>query len=234
MIPFVAMSVILALSFSLFLFNTFSGFREFFNHSQSLNLWDTMTLAATNRVTRETNNFLIALRESLLDSIQSYNTSNAQVDTNLNAERASIVRDYLSKLELGSRNNELTNTIEFGLHPYDNSAASDYSKTYEATLVHSDYLPTKTNDTDKSYASSLITDQQILTKLDIHELESKILDGDKLIIDSALLSELLDLDSFKLIEANQALFNIELRNDGLGFNNLPNGIEVDITTSSQT
>ena len=234
MIPFVVMAVMLAVSFSLFLFNTFTGFRDFHNRSQSMSLWDTMTLASTNRVVRETNSFLAALRESLLSSIKSYDPSNGRLDASFNAARITLIQDYLAKLDLNSQDSPLKHTIEFGLHPYDNKGSKNYSDSYNATLVHSDYVPVKLHDTDKSYASSLVTDEKVSTKLSINDLQSTTIDGDNLKISSELLAKLVDVDSFKLIESNQGLFNIEIRDDGLGLNNLPNGIEINITTSSQT
>lgn len=236
MIPFAALAVIIAVSFSLFLFNTFTSFKNFHQQSKVLGLWDTMTLASTNRVVHETNEFLAALRESLLASIKSYDPSSGNVDTSLNAQRLTIIQDYLSKLDL-SANSPLKNTIEFGLHPYNNQGSKNYSDAYSTTLVHSDYLPIKVNENDKAYSSSLITDNQVSEKVDINELESEILDGDKLIISADLLAKLVDADSLQLIEANPELFNMKISDDGLSMNNLPNGIEINITTkvaSSQT
>ncbi len=236
MMPFAALAVIIAVSFSLFLFNTFTSFKNFHQQSKVLSLWDTMTLASTNRVVHETNSFLAALKESLLQSIKSYDPSNGSVDTSLNSERITIIQDYLSKLDL-SANNPLKNTVEFGLHPYNNQGSKNYSDSYAATLVHSDYLPIKVNENDKAYSSSLITDNRVREKIDINELESEIIDGQKLIISSDLLAKLVDADSFNLIEANPGLFNIKISDEGLGLNNLPNGVEINITTkviSSQT
>jgi hypothetical protein len=236
MIPFAALAVIIAVSFSLFLFNTFTSFRDFHQQSKSLGLWDTMTLASTNRVVRETNSFLAALRDSLLQSIKSYDANNGRVDASFNAERINIIQDYLSKLDLNT-NSSLKNTIEFGLHPYNNQGSKNYSDSYSATLVHSNYLPMKLDEIGKTYTSSLLTDNQITAKINMDDLQSQIIDGDKLRIDSDLLAKLVDADSFKLIEANPGLFNIEISDDGLGLNNLPNGIEINITTkvpSSQT
>jgi hypothetical protein len=231
MIPFVAMAVIIAVSFSLFLFNTFTSFRDFHQRSQSMSLWDTMTLASTNRVVRETNSFLAALKDSLLKSIKSYNPNSGQVDSSLNAERISIIQDYLSKLDLKSQDSPLKYTIEFGLAPFDSKGSKNYSDAYTATLVHSDYVPVKLDDSAKSYASSLLTDQQVAAKLNIEDLESQIMTSDNLKISSDLLAKLVDADSLSLIKSNPGLFNIEIRDDGLNLNNLPNGIEVNITTS---
>lgn len=230
MIPFTAFAVIIAISFSLFLFNTFNSFKNFHQQSKSLSLWDTMVLASTNRVVYETNSFLAALKDSLLQSIKSYDPNSGRVDASLNAERVAIIQDYLSKLDLNT-NSALKNTIEFGLHPYNNQGSKNYSDSYSATLVHSDYLPIKVNDVDKTYASSLVIDDQVTTKINIDDLQSKITDSDKLIISSDLLAKLVDADSFQLIEANPGLFNIKISDDGLSLSKLPNGIEVNVTTT---
>jgi hypothetical protein len=231
MIPFVAMAVMIAVSFSLFLLNTFTNFRDFHQRSQSLSLWDTMTLASTNRVVRETNGFLASLRESLLTSIKSYDPLSGRIDSSLNAERISIIQDYLSKLDLRLQASPLKHTIEFGLSPFNNKGSKNYSDAYTATLVHSDYVPVKFDDNVKTYASSLLTDQQVATKLNIDDLESRVISNDTLRISSELLAKLVDADSYKLIEANPGLFNIEITNVGLNLDNLPNGIEVNVTTS---
>jgi hypothetical protein len=231
MIPFVAMAVMIAVSFSLFLFNTFTSFRDFHQRSQSLSLWDTMTLASTNRVVRETNSFLASLSESLLTSIKSYNPVSGQLDSSLNAERITMIQDYLSKLDLRLEASPLKHTIEFGLSPFDNKGSKNYSEAYTATLVHSDYIPVKLDANTKSYASSLLTDQQTITKLSVDDLESKFINNDTLRISSELLTKLVDADSYKLIEANPGLFNIEITDAGLNLNDLPNGIDVNVTTS---
>lgn len=234
MIPFVALAVIIAVSFSLLLFNTFSSFRNFHQQSKTLSLWDTMTLASTNRVIHETNSFLAALKDSLNKSVKSYDPSKKTVDVALNAERLTIIQDYLSKLDISAEDSPIKKTIEFGLHPYDNQGAKNYSDSFNATLIHSDYLPIKINEDDKTYTSSLVTDNQVSEKINVDELEDEMLDGDKFVISADLLAKLVDADAYNLIESNPALFNIEINNDGLSLDDLPNGVEVDVTTSSQT
>ncbi len=230
MIPFAAFAVMIAVSFSLFLFNTFGSFKNFYLQARSFSIWDTMTLAATNRVTRETNSFLLKLQDSLIKSLESFN--NGQVDSSLNQERLSLVNDYLAQLDLNT-NSPLKSTIEFGLQPFDNKGAKNYSNSYNASLVHSDYFNNETINADKNYASTLISNEHVARTFTVDDLESQIIAGDNLKISSDLLLGLVGQEALNTIQANQAVFNIEVTDAGMGLNNLPNGIQVDIITPIQ-
>lgn len=231
MIPFASFALLISITIVTFLFNSFQGFKSFHQSSKSLNLWDTAGLASATRVAKETNSMLLSLRDSLIASIESYNPNTGKTDENLITERLNILTNYFNNINLNNPKNILKNTIEYGLSPYNNQGYQKNYQNYQINLSHSDYLPMKFNPNDKSYASSLITNSQNSNTISIDELANQIIAGNNIKISQSLLNQLLESDQAILIQNHPELFGLIITNDGLSFDNLPNTIELDITTS---
>lgn len=211
-----------ALSLTLLAFNSFFSFQRFHNQVQPLNDWDTMALASSTRVSKITSNFLAALRDSLLASIDSYD--NGKVNKQLNSERLDLARDYFSDLQGAG----LKQTIEFGLNPYNKE--SNYQD-YQVELIHSDYLPAKFDKDGKNYASTLLSGGQEILAAAV-DADDYINDAN-LSLDSSLLDTLLDHESANFLRENSSLFGITVSDSGLALPKLANGLQVFITTSIQ-
>ncbi|MDD9898843.1 MAG: hypothetical protein OXU45_07580 [Candidatus Melainabacteria bacterium] len=210
-----------ALALTLLAFNSFFSFQGFHKQVQPLNDWDTMALASSTRVSKITSNFLLALRDSLLASIDSYDKG--EVDSKLNTERLTIVEEYFSDLQ----GKGLRNTIEFGLNPY---GKQDSYEDYQVELIHSDYLPAKFDEDGKSYASTLLSTGQ-KTKPAATDVDEYINEA-KLSLSSSLLDSLLGIKVADFVRDNSALLGITVSDSGLSLPVLANGLQVAIVTSS--
>lgn len=212
----------LATSFSVFLGQSYQNSQNYHLKTQSLSNFDTMSLAASSRVSKESNQFLLNLQNYLNSAI--LKRSKGQ---NINKdELREILTSYLKNVD-PTQVNQLNETIKFVINQ--DSQAKDL--TYTAQLLNSSYLPAKLSETSPSYISTLITKKQIEKFVDIKTIENFLV-GQNLKINPELLSALVSTPNYKLITANPSLFGLELSADGLSLGHLPNGILIEVAVEN--
>lgn len=231
MIPLNGLTLLISIALISFMLNTFQSLKNFYQQSHSLTTWDSTGLASATRIAKETNSMLLNFRDSLLESIASYDPNTGTTNQNYNNQRLTILKNYFANLDL-NHPSILKSTIEFGLSPYNNLGYHKNYRSYQAILSHSNYLPTKFNSNDKSYASSLVTNSNS-NIIALDNLEEQIIVNNNIKISSSLLNQLLENDQALLVENHPELFGLLIADDGLSVNNLPNAItmQVDILTN---
>ncbi|MEY3370745.1 MAG: hypothetical protein RLZZ361_1415 [Cyanobacteriota bacterium] len=214
----------LATSFSVFLGQSYQSSQNFHSKSQSLSNFDTMSLAASSRVSKESNQFLLDLQTYLNNSIK----AKSQGQTTNQEKLREIFNNYLKKIN-PSETNQLSETIKFVINQ--DTQAKDIS--YTAQLLNSSFLPAKLSETTPSYISTLITKKQIERFVDLNTLNN-FYKGSNLIISSELISTLIDPQDYKTIMQNPSQFGLEISSQGLGIVHLPNGILIELIVENES
>jgi hypothetical protein len=209
----------LAASFSVFLGQSYKTSQAYHSKVQSLSNFDTMSLAASSRVAKETNQFLIDLQNYLNKSLE----NKSQGQSIAKNQVREIFYEYLSKIN-PEETNQLNQTIDFVI----NQAPQAKDIIRETRLINSSYLPSKLSATSPSYISTLITNQQIQKFIDINSLDDYFLE-ENLKINSELIALLLNTQDYGSIISNPREFGLEISPQGLSLNDLPNGISIKLS-----
>jgi len=213
----------LAASFSVFLGQAYQNSQIYHNKAQNLSNFDTMSLAASSRVSKETNHFLLNLQNYLNESIK----AKSQGQKINQEELKNIFNNYLKNIN-PNEINQLNETIKFVI----NQSTDSKDLTYEAKLLNSTYLPTKLTSNHPGYISTLITQKQVKNYIDIYELKD-FYKGTNLLVSLDLISALVSPANLSLISSNPAQFGLEISSEGLSLNNLPNGVSLEIFANNQ-
>jgi hypothetical protein len=214
----------LATSFSVFLGQSYQNSQTYHSKVQSLSNFDTMSLAASTRVSKESNQFLLDLQNYLTDSIK----AKSQGQTISTEKLRVIFNNYLKNIN-PTETNQLSETIKFVI----NQAPEAKDITYTAQLLNSSFLPAKLLETSPSYISTLITKKQVERFIDLNALDN-FYKGTNLIISSELISQLVNPQSLKTIINNPGQFGLEIKSDGLTLSHLPNGILIEVVAENES
>ncbi|MBT6842814.1 MAG: hypothetical protein HOA17_03330 [Candidatus Melainabacteria bacterium] len=221
MFGFLILIITAAISVSFLTFNSFASLQTFHNQTQVVGDLDTVTLATTNRVNKITNAFLSDLRDSLIASIQAWDDQPLSLE--LKNARLALVQEYFTGLTDGS---QINSSIEFGLNP--NQTEQVAFQSYETSLIHSDYLPSKLDTSSQAYASSLIKSSEETSQASTDA--SEFITGETLAINPDLLTQLLDADSVQFVTEHLVSFGLSLAETGLALPKLANGISIQLVT----
>lgn len=214
----------LATSFSVFLGQSYQNSQTYHSKVQNLSNFDTMSLAASTRVSKESNQFLLDLQNYLNDSIK----AKSQGQTISTEKLRVIFNNYLKNIN-PTETNQLSETIKFVI----NQAPEAKDITYTAQLLNSSFLPAKLLETSPSYISTLITKKQVERFVDLNALDN-FYKGTNLIISSELISQLVNPQNLKTIINNPSQFGLEIKSDGLALNHLPNGILIEVVAENES
>lgn len=208
----------LATSFSVFLTQTYSSTHNFHRQNQAMMGFDTMSLAASTRVSKETNEFLADLQNYLKSAIQ------ARIDKQAinTSELQNIFNDYMDSIS-PSLDNQLNQTIKYVV----NKDASEGEKVYQITFINSSYLPAKLADADPSYVSTLVTQNDVERNISLQTLQSYF-DGSRLKIAQELLVQLVGEKNAAIIAADPSAFAVDLVGSGMNVSSLPNGLVIEV------
>jgi hypothetical protein len=214
----------LATSFSVFLGQSYQNSQIFHSKAQSLSNFDTMSLAASSRVSKESNQFLLDLQNYLNDSIK----TKAQGQKISTEKLRAIFNSYLKNIN-PTETNQLSETIKFVV----NQAPEAKDITYTAQLLNSSYLPSKLQESTPSYISTLITKKQVERFVDLNALNN-FYQGTNLKISSELIGQLVSAQNFKTIVNSPSQFGLEISSDGLSLAYLPNGILIEVVAENES
>jgi len=213
----------LATSFSVFLSQAYQNSQNYHNKVQSLSNFDTMSLAAASRVSKESNRFLADLQNYLNDSIQA--KSQGQ---NPNSENLEFLFNKFITSINPSASNQLNETINFVI----NQAPEAQDIKYQIQLLNSSYLPAQIFTTSPRYVSSLITQKQVEHFVDINSLNN-FYQNSQLKISPDLISALVSASNARIITADPSYFGLEVSSSGLDLKDLPNGLLIEISANSE-
>ena len=213
----------LATSFSVFLGQSYQNSQTYHSKVQSLSNFDTMSLAAASRVSKETNIFLLNLQTYLNNSIE----AKSQGQKINNAELENIFNNYLKNIN-PHEINQLNETIKFVI----NQVPDSKDLSYETQLLNSAYLPAKLSSNAPGYVSSLITQKQVEKYTSINELEN-FYRSPNLHINMELVSALVNPKNLSVIASHPEEFGLAISSDGLSVDNLPNGVSIKILNHNQ-
>jgi hypothetical protein len=180
--------------------------------------FDTMSLAASTRVSKETNDFLASLQLYFNSALT--NKSNKQVINTHELE--DIFNHYLDNIS-PSLNNQLNETIKFVVSK-DQSAKE---KVYQITLINSSYLPAKLAEADPSYVSTLVNQTDVERNISLETLHSYF-DGSHLKITQELLVQLVGEKNASKIAIDPGAYAIDLVSSGMNISSLPNGLIIEL------
>jgi hypothetical protein len=177
-----------------------------------------MSLAASTRVSKESNQFLLDLQNYLNDSIK----AKSQGQTISTEKLRIIFNNYLKNIN-PTETNQLSETIKFVI----NQAPEAKDISYSAQLLNSSYLPPKLQESSPSYISTLITKNQIEKFINLDAIDN-FYQGPNLRINSELISQILSPQNYKTIMNNPSLYGLEINSSGLSLSDFPNGILIEI------
>ena len=212
MIGLYSLIIAAGVAFSTFAITTFNGFSDFQSKTSQLIDYDTTALASSTRIAKESSKFLTDLKLSLNGS--SLSEASRPVE---------LINELIDDLELHSEN-QLNKTISYGLKG---------KQDYKIELIQSGYIPPKFKDSDKKYASVILSEversQSSLrahrSNLPIDDLYQFISDN-KLKISETLLSSLFSDDKVEELKAKQSERGLNIVYGGLSLENLPNGLKL--------
>ncbi len=215
-------AVFLVLILSSLLLSVYSSFKDFTRQSRSVFDMDIASLASSNYVAKQTNNYLYKLQQKLLERMtdfEQYRVGRSPDKTQESLARE-LKNDYLNFLQSLSLDEagDLKQTFYYG---FEKQASFENSN---ISLIHSDYLPGKLQASDQNYASTLVEDSQ-QEKLELDDLSS-FTDSGKLKISLALLEILVGQEYSQDIRNNDNFFGLWISDSGLDYSLLPNGIAV--------
>ena len=240
MIGFYSLVFAIGIAFSGFLITTYNGFSKFQSQTNQLVNYETTALASSNRIAKESAEFLTSLKESLR-GVNEMNDPHVTTFLRTGCKAispAELLEELITDLEAHSEN-QLSSTISYGLKGKED---------YKLELVHSDYIPAKLKDSDKTYVSVILSDKSVILSdksvilseakdpmqnFEIQSTEdlSRFIENEKLKVSKTLLNDLFSEEKVEEILTKQDELGLIVSSDGLRMTDLPNGLRLFLNKS---
>jgi len=148
MIGFYSLVVAIGIAVSGFMVTTYNGLSKFQSQTSQLVNYETTALASSNRIAKESAEFLTSLKPSLRGENE---MSEVAIQSEVSSPAESL-EELITNLE-DHTDNQLSKTLSYGLKG---------KQDYKLELIQSDYIPAKLKDSDKKYVSVILSDKSVI------------------------------------------------------------------------